>query len=263
MRVISCMTPIILVVGAHGAGKRTLATGLASYSTLIASSTSDNSNVKLDLNLVSSSGTVRVLSEGVLATVYDVTFDNKYYSAQVQVWAVQSTTQTQTITIPKDVICQAVVGVFDGSSSTANVDSMSIGTRVESLVNQFEPEVVALVATRQCDDTTVCLAPGASCSSLQEWLRKAVTSPIAAGSVRAWSVGPAGGAVVLSARSAASSRLAGRQRRSFEARSSAASGSLPPTSAATAAASSASEPRPPRRPKRRWRRPQACPQRRW
>eukprot|EP00964_Phaeocystis_antarctica_P061976 scaffold37075_cov78-Phaeocystis_antarctica.AAC.2 len=104
-------------------------------------------------------------------------------------------------------------------------------------------------------DTTACLAPGASFSSFQEWLRKAVTSPIAAGRVRSWSVGPAGGAVVLSARSVASSRLASRQRRSFEARSSAASGSLPPTSAATAAASSASVPRPPRRPRRRWMRP--------
>eukprot|EP00964_Phaeocystis_antarctica_P088308 scaffold56194_cov73-Phaeocystis_antarctica.AAC.3 len=105
-------------------------------------------------------------------------------------------------------------------------------------------------------DTTACLAPGASFSSLHEWLRKAVTSPIAAGSVRSWSVGPTGGAVVmLSARSAASNRLAGRQRRRFEARSSAASGSLPPTSAATAAASSASVPRPPRRPRRRWMRP--------
>eukprot|EP00964_Phaeocystis_antarctica_P046780 scaffold27053_cov72-Phaeocystis_antarctica.AAC.1 len=60
---------------------------------------------------------------------------------------------------------------------------------------------------------------------------------------------------MLSARSAACSRLAGRHRRSFEARSSAASGSLPPTRAATAAASSASVPRPPRRPRRRWMRP--------
>ena len=33
-------------------------------------------------------------------------------------------------------------------------------------------------------DTTACLAPGAFFSSLQEWLRNAVTSPIAAGSVR-------------------------------------------------------------------------------
>eukprot|EP00964_Phaeocystis_antarctica_P058065 scaffold34424_cov75-Phaeocystis_antarctica.AAC.2 len=104
-------------------------------------------------------------------------------------------------------------------------------------------------------DTTACLAPGASFSSFQEWLRKAVTCPIAAGSVRSWSVGPADGAVVLLARSAACSRLAGRHRRSFEARSSAASGSLPPTSAATAAASSAAVPRPPRRPRRWWRRP--------
>ena len=37
-------------------------------------------------------------------------------------------------------------------------------------------------------DTSACLAPGASSSLLHEWLRKAVTSPIAAGSVRAWSV---------------------------------------------------------------------------
>eukprot|EP00964_Phaeocystis_antarctica_P048809 scaffold28258_cov65-Phaeocystis_antarctica.AAC.2 len=103
--------------------------------------------------------------------------------------------------------------------------------------------------------TTACLAPGASSSSCHEWLRKAVTSPIAAGTVRARSVGPAGGAVALSARSAACSWLAGRHRRSFEARSSAASGALPPTSAATAAASSASVPRPPRRPRRRWVRP--------
>eukprot|EP00964_Phaeocystis_antarctica_P045095 scaffold25938_cov66-Phaeocystis_antarctica.AAC.3 len=104
-------------------------------------------------------------------------------------------------------------------------------------------------------DTSACLALGASSSSRHEWLRKAVTSPIAAGSVRARSVGPADGAIVLSARSAACSRLAGRQRRSFVARSSAASGALPPTSAATAAASSASVPRPPRRPRRRWARP--------
>eukprot|EP00964_Phaeocystis_antarctica_P015242 scaffold8422_cov82-Phaeocystis_antarctica.AAC.3 len=40
-------------------------------------------------------------------------------------------------------------------------------------------------------DTTACLAPGASFSSLHEWLRKAVTSPIAAGSVRGEQ--PAGG----------------------------------------------------------------------
>eukprot|EP00964_Phaeocystis_antarctica_P003830 scaffold2058_cov69-Phaeocystis_antarctica.AAC.4 len=105
-------------------------------------------------------------------------------------------------------------------------------------------------------DTSACLAPGASSSSRHEWLRKAVTSPIAAGTVRARSVGPVGGAVVLSTRSTACSWLAGRQRRSFEARSSAASGSLPPTSAATAAAFSASVPRPaPRRPRRRWMRP--------
>eukprot|EP00964_Phaeocystis_antarctica_P120537 scaffold84269_cov64-Phaeocystis_antarctica.AAC.6 len=105
-------------------------------------------------------------------------------------------------------------------------------------------------------DTAACLAPGASFSSLHEWLRKAVTSPIAAGTVLAAS----SVALVLApspepARSAAISRLAGRQRRRFEARSSAASGSLPPTSAATAAASSASVPRPPRRPRRRWMRP--------
>eukprot|EP00964_Phaeocystis_antarctica_P017331 scaffold9564_cov85-Phaeocystis_antarctica.AAC.7 len=104
-------------------------------------------------------------------------------------------------------------------------------------------------------DTSACLAPGASSSSRHEWLRKAVTSPIAAGTVRARSVGPVDGAVVLSARSAACSRLAGRHRRSFEARSSVASGALPPTSAATAAASSASVPRPPRPPSRRWMRP--------
>ena len=73
-------------------------------------------------------------------------------------------------------------------------------------------------------NTSACLAPGASFSSLHEWLRKAVTSPIIAGSVRAWSGGPAGGAAMLSARSAACSRLEGRHLRSFPARSSAASG---------------------------------------
>ena len=53
-------------------------------------------------------------------------------------------------------------------------------------------------------DTSACLAPGASSSSRHEWLRKAVTCPIAAGSVRACSVGPASGdAVNSSARSAA------------------------------------------------------------
>ena len=82
-------------------------------------------------------------------------------------------------------------------------------------------------------DTSACLAPGASFSSLHEWLRKAVTSPITAGSVRAWS-GVA--TFKLLSRSAACSRLAGRQRSSFVARSSAAPGALPPTSAATAAA---------------------------
>ena len=106
----------------------------------------------------------------------------------------------------------------------------------------------------QCD-TTACLAPGASLSSLQEWLKNAVTSPIAAGSVRARSVFADAALVMLSARSAACSRLAGKHRSSFEARSSAASGSLPPMSEATAAASSSSVPRPPRRPRRRWMRP--------
>ena len=108
-------------------------------------------------------------------------------------------------------------------------------------------------------DTSACLAPGASFSSLHEWLRKAVTCPIDAGTVRSWSVGPAtgGAAVMLLARSAAYNRLAGRQRRSLAARSRAASGALPPTSAATAAASSASVPRPPRRPRQRRTRPLA------
>eukprot|EP00964_Phaeocystis_antarctica_P013664 scaffold7499_cov65-Phaeocystis_antarctica.AAC.3 len=116
-------------------------------------------------------------------------------------------------------------------------------------------------------DTAACLAPGAFCSSLHEWLMKAVTSPIAAGTVLAASSvalvlvdlpqAPSRGSAPspAGARSAAISRLAGRHRRSFEARSSTASGSLPPTSAATAAASSASVPRPPRRPRWRWRRP--------
>eukprot|EP00964_Phaeocystis_antarctica_P153870 scaffold122308_cov63-Phaeocystis_antarctica.AAC.1 len=48
----------------------------------------------------------------------------------------------------------------------------------------------------QCD-TTAYLAPGTSCSSLQEWLRKAVTSPITAGSVRSWSVSSVGCTVVF------------------------------------------------------------------
>ncbi len=65
-------------------------------------------------------------------------------------------------------------------------------------------------------DTSACLAPGASSSSLHEWLRKAVTSPIVAGTVLAAS----SVALVLTqspeaARSAACSRLAGRQRKSF------------------------------------------------
>ena len=66
--------------------------------------------------------------------------------------------------------------------------------------------------------------------------------------------GPSDDAVDLSARSAACSRLAGRQRRSFAARSSVASGALPPTSSATDAASSSTVPRAPSRPRRRWRR---------
>eukprot|EP00964_Phaeocystis_antarctica_P074568 scaffold45860_cov78-Phaeocystis_antarctica.AAC.6 len=138
----------------------------------------------------------------------------------------------------------SIHAVWEGWSDWASVTSQSVGS-------------LPVVSWRRVAQraTTACLAPGASFSSLHEWLRKAVTSPIAAGSVRAWSVGPADGAVVLLARSAACSRLAGRQRRSFEARSSAASGSLPPTSAATAAASSAAVPRPPRRPRRWWMRP--------
>eukprot|EP00964_Phaeocystis_antarctica_P026054 scaffold14653_cov66-Phaeocystis_antarctica.AAC.4 len=119
-------------------------------------------------------------------------------------------------------------------------------------------------------DTTACLAPGASFSSLHEWLRKAVTSPIAAGTVLAASSvalvlvdlpqAPSRGSAPspARARSAAISWLAGRHRSSFAARSSVhwCRGSChAPTSAATAAASSALVPRPPRRPRRRWMRP--------
>ena len=101
----------------------------------------------------------------------------------------------------------------------ASVTSQSVGSLPVASLRRFAQR-----------DTTACLAPGATFSSLQEWLRKAVTSPIAAGTVLAAN----SVAVVLApspepARSAAISWLAGRHRKAFEARSSVASGSLPPT----------------------------------
>ena len=118
------------------------------------------------------------------------------------------------------------------------------------------------VASRRCLAhwlTALCVAPGAASSSRHEWLRKAVTSPIVAGTVLAASAVLFVCSELLTARSAARSAasnwLAGRQRKLPTARLSVASGLAPPTSAAIAAASSSSVPRRPRRPRRRWSRP--------
>ena len=105
------------------------------------------------------------------------------------------------------------------------------------------------VASRRCLAhwlIALCVAPGAPSSSRHEWLRNDVTPPIVAGTVLA---------ARSAARSAASSWLAGRQRKLLTARLRVASGSALPTSAAIAAASSSSVPRRPRRPRRRWSRP--------
>ena len=105
------------------------------------------------------------------------------------------------------------------------------------------------------------LAPGASSSSRQLCERKHVTSPSVAFSVLAASssalvavaaLGEADGPLSPEpARSAATRRLARRQRKSVPASASALSGSAPATSAATAAASSSSVPWPPSLPSQR------------
>eukprot|EP00964_Phaeocystis_antarctica_P059385 scaffold35248_cov76-Phaeocystis_antarctica.AAC.3 len=80
-------------------------------------------------------------------------------------------------------MCRAYMRL-EGAAMWASATSQSVGSL---------PVVSSRCFAQR--DTTACLAPGASFSSLHEWLRKAVTSPIAAGSVRSCSVGPAGGAV--------------------------------------------------------------------
>ena len=149
------MPPCIILVGPVGSGKRTVAAALSHYPSLLTSKESNPTFNPSDL----SPPTHEALSKGVLATCRNVHFDNIYYTADVQVFAIQTKADAALdIILPDDVTCQAIVGVFDGSSPNAQAHATSVSKRIESLVATFSPEVVAIVATHQCADNTVNVA---------------------------------------------------------------------------------------------------------
>jgi hypothetical protein len=155
-----------MVVGGHGAGKRTVAAGLARYQTLLTGTTTTSNTTTTFNPATLESATVLGLSKGILATCRDVIFDNKYYRAKVQVWAVQTSGDAPLdIILPDNVSCQAVVGVFDGSSNDANSQSESVVSRVAALTDVFCPDIVAIVATHSRPNDSVCTATETWCNT--------------------------------------------------------------------------------------------------
>ena len=136
------MIPVILLVGEKNAGKRVVASVLSNYNDLLKNAATNATTN----NSTTTTSSVRALGKGILATTYDVHFDNKYYTASVQAWAVQTTPTAGKLSLPDNVVCQAIVGIFNGA--TASVPSTNkLLQQLQSMNDTLSPDVVALVAT--------------------------------------------------------------------------------------------------------------------
>ena len=177
------MTPVVLLVGQKDAGKRTVATVLSTYASHLLQQQQQpappppppppSSSASTTTSPLTTSS-VRVLGKGILATTYNLAFNNKYYTAAVEVWAVQTTKDADELAMPANCVVQAVVGVFDGTPSS-NTDTKDLVQQLGTMNDTFNPDVVALIATRGgiSDNTkTECAA--------HHWLEVLKTEAIAA-----------------------------------------------------------------------------------